>query len=385
MSAAPHFFDEPPPLSPAALTVIPGGGEVEQRLTDAETLTRDNDHVGALEQLDMLWLDVRHDAALVLRHRLASAWAEMYCGHLDIAADLLAQADSIVQSPHFDAADRAAVLYRKGCIALKRTEVAEAISLFTRALETNARSSHPSMLLAAEVRKWRSRCYELRRDWDAAARDAEASLELATDAGCQLSRAHAMFQASLVAERQHQWLLARFHAEQALEIYREHGDMLSAARILNNLGGIDFLLGDVEAAEENLIDAAETAAKAGSDPDLAQAVNTLAHVLLKTGRPVEARVRAERAVELLTGRIDFRDELGNAQLVVARSLAAEGDHALAVEWIDAAENTFDAIGSTSHLALAWVARGDLARETGDLDAAADLYRRAADSLQDVHL
>jgi Tfp pilus assembly protein PilF len=53
--------------------------------------------------------------------------------------------------------------------------------------------------------------------------------------------------------------------------------------------------------------------------------------------------------------------------------------------IDAAENTFDALGSTSHLALAWVARGDVARETGDLDTAADLYRRAADSLQDVHL
>ena len=111
----------------------------------------------------------------------------------------------------------------------------------------------------------------------------------------------------------------------------------------------------------------------------------ISSALAKTGRPVEARVRAERAVELLTGRIDFRDELGNAQLVLARALAAEGDHALAVEWIDAAENTFDAIGSTSHLALAWVARGDLARETGDLDVAADLYRRAADSLQDVHL
>jgi tetratricopeptide (TPR) repeat protein len=123
----------------------------------------------------------------------------------------------------------------------------------------------------------------------------------------------------------------------------------------------------------------------GSDPVLAQAVNTLAHVLLKTGRPVEARVRAERAVELLTGRIDFRDELGNAQLVVARSLAAEGDHALAVEWVDAAEHTFDALGSTSHLALVWLARGDIARETGDLEIAADLYRRAADSLQDIHL
>jgi len=131
--------------------------------------------------------------------------------------------------------------------------------------------------------------------------------------------------------------------------------------------------------------AAVTASAAGSDADLAQAVNTLAHVYLRTGRPAEARVRAQRAVELLSGRTDFRDELGNAQLVVARSLAAEGEHALAATWIDGAERTFGALGSTSHLAAAWLARGDLARETGDLETAADLYRRSADSLQDVHL
>ncbi|MGZ8716502.1 MAG: hypothetical protein ACXWYO_05250 [Gaiellaceae bacterium] len=370
----------------ATLTVIPGS-DVEARLADAEALTRDNDHVGALEQLGVLWLDVRHDAALVLRHRLASAWAEMYCGHLDIAADLLAQADAMVQSPHFDAADRAAVLYRRGCIALKRTEVAEAITLFTQALETNARSARPSSLLAADVRKWRSRCYELRRDWDAAARDAEASLELATDAGCERSRAHAMFQASLVAERQRQWLLARFHAEQALEIYREHGDMLSAARILNNLGGIDFLLGDVAGAERSLEEAAATAAAAGSEADVAQATSSLAQVLLRTDRPREARDRAHAALALLAGRIDFIDflaEIGNAQLVVAKSHAAELDAASASEWLDHAERTFTELGSTSHLAAIWIARGDLARATGDCNDAAELYRRAAESLQDFH-
>jgi len=388
MSAAPHFFEEPPPVSPAAvpLTLIPGG-DVERRLTDAETLTRNNDHVGALEQLDVLWPDVRQDAALAFRHRLAAAWAEMYRGHLDVAADLLAHADSIVQSPHFDAADRAEVLYRSGCVALKRTEVAEAISLFTLALETNARSSRPSILLAADVRKWRSRCYEVRRDWDAAARDAEASLELATDAGCQRSRAHAMFQASLIAERQHQWLLARFHAEQALEIYRRHGDTLSAARILNNLGGIDFLLGDVAGAERALEEAAALAAAAGSEADVAQATSSLAKVLLRTDRPREARDRAHEALALLAGRIDFIDllaEIGNAQLVVAKSHAAELDTASATEWLDHAERTFTELGSTSQLAAVWIARGDLARATGDGNGAAELYRHAAESLQDFH-
>src|SRR5437867_1110158 len=105
MSAAPHLFDEPPLVSPwtTPLRVVPGG-DVERRLTAAEELARGNDHVAALEQLDALWPDVRDDDALVVRHRLAAAWAEMYQGRLDAATDLLAHADSLVQSAQFDAA-----------------------------------------------------------------------------------------------------------------------------------------------------------------------------------------------------------------------------------------------------------------------------------------
>jgi tetratricopeptide (TPR) repeat protein len=385
MSAAPHLYDESPLQSPALppLTVLPGN-DTEARLRAAELLTANNQHVAALDALAALWPDVQDDAPLAFRHRLAAAWAEMYCGRLDDALALLTQADGIVQSAHFDAADRAAVLYRLGCVELKRANVAEATSLFTRSLETNARSAHPSLLVAAGVRNWRSRCYQLQRDWDAAARDAEASLDLATDAGCERSRAHAMFQASLVAERQRQWLLARFHAEQALEIYRGYGDTLSAARILNNLGGIDFLLGDVDAAEKSLLEAASTAAEAGSDPDIAQATSSLAQVYLRTGRTDAARTHAHAALDLLAGRTDFLEEIGNAQLVVAKSHAAEQDANAACTWLDHADQTFTQLDSTSHLAAVCVARGDLARTLGEEHEAADYYRQAAESLQDFH-
>ena len=258
------------------------------------------------------------------------------------------------------------------------------MALFTRALDTNEWSSHPSPLLAAHVHEWRSRCHQLRRDWDAAGRDAERSLELAVEAGDEPSQAHALFQASLVAERRRQWLLARCYAEQALELYRRHGDTLATARILNNIGGIHFLLGDVEAAERSLEAAVATAEEACSDPDAAQAVSSLAQVCLRTGRPAEARERAERAAAMLAGRPDFLDELGNAQLVVANAYAAEGDAAASASWFDRAESSFAALGSTSHLAAVWIARGDLARQTGDVETAAALYRSAADSLQDFH-
>ena len=384
MSAAHRLFQEPPLISPAPVFTVLIGSDVEARLIEAETLTRDNQHSAALEQLQALWDDVHDDVPLAVRHRLATAWAEMYEGRLDSAAALLVQADALVQSPHFDAADRAAVLYRTGCVTLKRNEIAEAISCFTRALETNARSARPSLLLAADVRNWRSRCYQIHRDWDAAARDAEASLELACEAGCDRTRAHALFQASLIAERQGQWLLARFHAEQALEIYRRYGDTLSTARLLNNLGGIDFLLGDVAAAEQLLTEAAAAAAAAGSEADVAQATSSLAQVLLRSDRPREARERAQASLALLAGRIDFLEEIGNAQLVVAKSHIAELDPVATTEWLDQAEHTFVELGSTSHLAAVSIARGDLARATGDSDGAAELYRHAAESLQDFH-
>jgi len=384
VAAVAQVSEYPPLVQPVrarAQLAEPPDREVDDLLAEAEKLARGNEHDAALELLESLWAAVRHTPELALRHRLATSWAEMYRGRLDSAAELLRCADAIVQSPQFDAVDRAHVLYRRGCVAFQLADVADATALFTRALETNARSGKPSASLSADILNWRSRCYQLRRDWAAAGRDAEASLELAGD---DRTRANALFQVSLVAERQQQWLLARFYAERALELYRSEGDTLSTARILNNLGGLAFLLGDVAAAERRLAEAADSAKAAGSDADVAQATSSLAQVLLEDGRPEEARALALRAAGMLAGREDFLDELGNAQLVAAKSFAADGDPASARAWFGRAEQTFASFGSKSHLAAAWIARGDLAAATGDLAEAARLYRSAAEALQDLH-
>jgi tetratricopeptide (TPR) repeat protein len=140
---------------PAAPQRRPVPDRAERRLEEAELLVAANRHDAAIAVLEEIWPEVRRDVELSLRHRLAHAWAQMYRGNLDRAADLLAQAEALVASPHFDAGDRAEVLYRRGCIALKRSDVAEASSLFTRALETNERSGRPSAVLAAHALEWR--------------------------------------------------------------------------------------------------------------------------------------------------------------------------------------------------------------------------------------
>jgi tetratricopeptide (TPR) repeat protein len=68
--------------------------------------------------------------------------------------------------------------------------------------------------------------------------------------------------------------------------------------------------------------------------------------------------------------------LGHALLAQARLEDAE-------ESFRAAEHAFARLESPSHRASAWVAQGDLAERRGDAAAAARLYRRAADILQDV--
>jgi tetratricopeptide (TPR) repeat protein len=382
MAAAAPILELPPV---SALTVVDGGRtHAESDLAAAEALLEAHRFVEAADALRAVWDDVRQDAPLALRQRLALAWADLYLGELDEAGQLLGQAEAIVRSPRFDAADRANVLFRRGCVALKQGDRAEATELFTRALDMNARAPLPRDGVAARAHEWRSRCHLAQHDWEAARRDVDRALELAEVAGDVEAQANALFQASIVAERRKQWLLARCHAEQALELYRRLGKTLSAARVLNNLGGIQFLLGDADAAEQSLLAAVEHAADAQSDADLAQAVNSLAQVYLRTGRPLEARARALRAVELLDGRTDFLDELGNAQLVVAGSFDVEGELDAAATWLDEAEATYERLDSASHLAAVWIARGDLARAQGDADTAADLYRRAADTLQDVH-
>jgi tetratricopeptide (TPR) repeat protein len=223
----------------------------------------------------------------------------------------------------------------------------------------------------------------MQRDLTAARIDAESALELAESLRDPRAAAHAHFQAALVAERQGDRLLARFYAEEARGLYDELGDRLQLGRVLNNLGGITFLLGDAAAAVGYLEAAFRIAVEADSKPDAAQAVSSLAQVHLRSGAPLLAEEEARHALLLLDDRVDFLDEIGNAHLVRGRALLEldREDEALAA--LRRAETSFTELGSPSHLAAAWVAQGDAHKLAGRLEPAADLYRRAAQALQDV--
>jgi tetratricopeptide (TPR) repeat protein len=120
----------------------------------------------------------------------------------------------------------------------------------------------------------------------------------------------------------------------------------------------------------------------GDPADAAQAVSSLADVHLRSGELELAERQARHAIEMLEGRVDFLDALGSAQIVLGRSLMGQDRLDEAEEALGDAETSFSQLSSASHNALAWTARGDLALARGDDRGAGELFRRAAEALQD---
>jgi tetratricopeptide (TPR) repeat protein len=321
---------------------------------------------------------------LAFRALVAESSARLYLGELEAALSLAERARAVSESVELSDVHRADAMFRLGCVRLRMTNVSVAISSFTLALELCDRSGAPCDRLRADILQWRSRGYQVRRDWDAARGDVERALELAVTSNDERTTAHALFQASLIAERTNQTMLAVYYAEQAKDTYERLGDQSNVGRLLNNLGGLFFLLGRQGEAVESLERAASIAVGLGATANAAQAISSLAQVHLRTGDLPAAEERARYALRLLEGRLDFVGEIGNAQLVLGRALLEQGMFAEAASSFDAADMSFERLGSASHRAAVVVARGDLERARGNCELASDLYRAAAESLQDFH-
>jgi tetratricopeptide (TPR) repeat protein len=320
---------------------------------------------------------------LHLRALLADSWARMYLGELRAAVALLEEARQLSDSGWFGEAERAEVLFQLACCRYKLSSIDPALALFSEALQLAECAALPSDRLRAHILVWRARCYRRYRDWEAAREDIELALELAEHLSDDETAAHVYFQASLVAERSGSWVRARAHAEHAKKLYEAVDDRVNVGRLLNNLGGLNFLLGKRDVAIGQLKEAFAVALDSGSEPDAAQAVSSLAQAHLRNGDYALAEKHAHHALELLAGRVDFLDEIGNAQLVLGRALLDqdrldEADGAFA-----AAEATLTQLSSSSHSAAAWTAQGDLALRRGDETTAGAHYRRAAEALQEI--
>ena len=359
-------------------------GRVEAALARSEALNEAHRYQDALAEFAEVRRSVAATGASDLQVRALSGegWALAQEGQVRDAIDLLDRARNLVESAVFSDVDRADILFRLGVCRYKLSSVSTAIALFNEALALADSSELPCDHLRSSILGWRSRCWRRQRDFEAAREDVERALELGEGLKDRRSLADVYLQASLIAERQGRWILARSYAERAKAQCEEIADLTSVGKLLNNLGGLSFLLDKPEEAAAYLKDAFRVALEVGNDVDAAYAVSSLAQVLLRTGEIDQAESQARHALKLLGGRVEFIDEIGNAQLVLGRALLEQGRLPEADAELKRADKSFAQLSSVSHRAAAWVAQGDLAARRGDDANAARLYRNAAEALQD---
>jgi len=358
---------------------------LEGSLTRAEALYEAQQDEEAADAFEALPAAARATGVpeLQVRALVGSGLAKMRIGDHRAALVLLNEARAISEAEAFSDVERADVLLRLGGCRVQLNSIQTALGLLNEAFALAERSGLPCDALKASILSWRARCWLIQRDYEAAKEDVERALELAHAVDDLRTVGAAYFQASLVADREGRWVLARNYAERAREAYAQLADRVHVGQLTNNLGGLNFLLGKTEDAIELLKEAFSIALDNGLEQDAAQAVSSLAQINLRTGDVEKAAEQAEHALRLLKGHEDYLDEVGNAQLVLGRALLQQDKLDEAEEAFVKAEASFDQLGSASHRAAAWVARGDLAARRGDDRLAAHLYRTAAEALQDV--
>ncbi|MDX6512290.1 MAG: hypothetical protein QOE36_1794, partial [Gaiellaceae bacterium] len=327
-------------------------GRVDAVLSRAEALVEAERNEDAVTELEGVRAAVLRTGLpeFEARHLTAEGRALMQDGQVRNAISLLERARELSEGTEFSDLERADILFRLGVCRYKLSSISTALSLFNESLALAERSSLPSDLLRSHILGYRSRCYRRQRDFEAAREDVERALELAESANDPQAIAHAYFYASLVAERDGHWVLARTYAERAKSEYEELADRARVGRLLNNLGGLNFLLGKPEQAVDYLKDAFRVALEVGNETHAAQAVSSLAQVHLRTGNIELAEEQARHALKLLDGRVDFLDEIGNAQLVLGRALLEPGRLEDAEAVLAEADSSFEPRSSVSHRA-----------------------------------
>src|SRR6266568_4413762 len=357
-------------------------GRLEGALARAEALIESLQNEEAAAEYESLVPAARATGVpeLAVRALVGSGRTQMRLGALRQGLELLNEARGLVEAGSFSDLERAEVLCVLGICRYQLNSVQTALALLNEALSLAERSGMPSDQLRSNILSWRSRCWRRQRDYEAAREDIERALQLAEEANDPRTIGAAYFQASLVADREGHWVLARNYAERARAVYEELSDRIYVGQLTNNLGGLNFLLGKTDVAIVYLKEAFGIALDTGRDADAAQAVSSLAQIHLRTGNIDQAEEQARHALRLLdaAGHEDYIDEIGSAQLVLGRALLEQDRIDEAEEAFHAAEGCFDQLGSASLRAAAWVARGDLAARRGDDRLAAHLFRTAAE-------
>lgn len=379
------------------LTIDPGylanGVSSEDRAHVETMLARAEAHAQAREYKQALevFADAKTavlatgSAELGARRLLGEGWALMEEGDIRKGLEVLTQARELIDQDQLDDNLRAESLFKLGVARIKLGSTHVAISLLTEAHKLLEQLPLATDSLRAQVLGFRSVGYQRVGDIEAAREDAERAVELAEHLGDARVIGHSYMQASLVAEREGRFVLARTYAEKARARYEEAEDNLQLGKVLNNLGFCHALLGKHEEALSSFKRAYEVFLDAGASEYSGGVISSIASLYLENGDAVKAEEEARYALELIGGDDSDPEQLGDARLVLGRALLAQGRLDEAEVALQEVKSLFESVRATSNLSRTLIALGDLAGERGTTGEAARLYRHAAELMQDLRL
>lgn len=360
---------------------------VERDLAAGQMLLDEHSYLDAIEIFRPLRQSLAAEAPR-WAHRgamVGETWALIRLGKLTHAAELLGETRVRAEGGAGAADEQAEIAYLTAvcCYTLStmtaaHVEFARALALLDEAGESNDR-------LRSDIHQWRARCYRRQRDWEAAREDIDRALELVEALDDTRRSAEVNLQASLVAERQGRWVLARRYAENSRDLFAAIGDVVTKGRVLNNLAGLNHSLGNSDMAIAQLQEAFAIFVEAHLEAEAGYVLSSLAEIHRERGDLADSQSIAQRALVLLDGRRDHVQEIGTAQLVLARAHLEQGDLERAEDVLTEVDESYALSESISHQARSWMVRGELELLRDNESGAARLYREAATALQPTDL
>ncbi len=170
------------------------------------------------------------DDRLRFRHAQARGWALQAIGQMPEALSALAQAGVLADG--LTDTDRAGVLYRVGLVRYKMGSLATAAAALDEAAKLAEGAIEPSDALRVRILNVRAKVRRRQKDFTAASEDVTQALELARSLNDDRVLAETLLDASLVAERQNQYSLARDYAERSKALYERVSDHEYVGKLL---------------------------------------------------------------------------------------------------------------------------------------------------------
>lgn len=164
---------------------------------------------------------------------------------------------------------------------------------------------------------------------------------------------------------------------EALVIYRQHGDLEGSANCLNNLGVIHYMYGDSESAFKNYEKAIEIKKEAGNNKDYANALSNMAIIYQESGnydKATEKYIESINTFKRIKNHKKAADLYNNLGLL----MKDKGNNSSALKYYKKAEFIYDSLNMINEKSTLYNNLGNLYTDQGAYKKAVKYYSDAID-------